>query len=49
VAAERQVTEPQRAERDALEPQHRMADGVEHPPHLPFAPLVQDQLDAIGA
>ena len=28
--------------------QHAMADGLAHPPHLPLAPLVQHELDAVG-
>jgi len=48
VPAEREVAQAQRAESDALEPQDRVPDRVEHAPDLPLAALVQHELDAVG-
>ena len=47
VAAEREVAEPQRAERDPLEPHDVVADRLAHPPHLPLAALVQHDLEPV--
>ena len=41
--------EPQRPERDALEALHRVADGGAHALDLALAPLVDAQLDLVGA
>src|SRR3954453_19835928 len=38
-----QVTQPDRADRRARQPQHRMANLRHQPPHDPVAPLVDDQ------
>ena len=43
-----ELSEPQRAEAHALERDHRVADGLEHPPHLALAALVDGDLDAVG-
>ena len=43
-----ELAEPQRPEAHALERDHRMADRLEHPPHLPLAALVDGDLDAVG-
>ena len=48
VPAGREVAQAQRAEGDALQAHHGVPDGVEHPPHLPLAALVQRDLDALG-
>ena len=43
-----ELAEPQRPEAHALERDDGMADGLEHPPHLPLAALVDGVLDAVG-
>src|SRR3954447_8393119 len=47
VPAGLELAEPQRPERDPLERDDRVPDGLEHPPDLPSATLVDGQLEVV--